>query len=321
MSVVTGARSYHKFGYETNFGEEQATRDLVAGLDEGLQNLNFGNSQESLPKFGQVNPAIFAYGKNEGSYSMDWMLSNPALFKAIMDSELSSPQPSGLNNAVKEYTFRPSSEVHSLSHEVGVRGTDNHRRVALGSVCTELSLSAEVGNLISGSASFIYGKEKTLATNIPTILPVQSDPVLFPYTFEHAKVAWPSGTTIDKIQSFTISFNAGRELFWGLGSADATDTYPGMLKTTGTITLPMSENDLYESMVLRKKLTSEMTLTFSSGLTDEDEKSMVFSSVGQGLSSHSLNAVKPNEIVMQTIAFEWLDPTIKVRQVEMSQLA
>lgn len=82
--VRTGASAYIKYGKEATFGGG-ALETRVFGLDEKLTGITWKNNQIPIPVLNDIEIGCFAYGKNEGSMSVEFVFSNPWIFDIILD--------------------------------------------------------------------------------------------------------------------------------------------------------------------------------------------------------------------------------------------
>ena len=81
--VRTGAHGTLKYGEESSFGGG-ATATRPFGLQQSVGSLSFKNNQIALTQLNSIEVQSFAYGKNEGSGSVDFVLSSPWVFDAIL---------------------------------------------------------------------------------------------------------------------------------------------------------------------------------------------------------------------------------------------
>ncbi len=80
--VRTGAHSYLKYGEEPTYGGG-ATATRPFGLQQSVGSWTINNSRKDLRKLGQIERQAFAYGQQNGSLSIEFILSNPWIFRAL----------------------------------------------------------------------------------------------------------------------------------------------------------------------------------------------------------------------------------------------
>ena len=82
--VRTGAHGTLKYGEEGSVYGSGATATRPFGLQQSVSSLSFKNNQIALTQLNSIEIQSFAYGKNEGSGSVDFVLSSPWVFDAIL---------------------------------------------------------------------------------------------------------------------------------------------------------------------------------------------------------------------------------------------
>ena len=87
--VRTGASSYVRYDWENTVGTaafDNATHKAF-GLNARLGSWTLGHSPKDLPRLNQVEVAQYAYGQQNGSLSVDFVLSNPWIFRALYGAQ------------------------------------------------------------------------------------------------------------------------------------------------------------------------------------------------------------------------------------------
>lgn len=301
MGVATGASAYSQYGFETAFGVEQATRNKVFGLEEKISGWSWQNNQLVLSELNNVQPAGFAYGQNSGRYTVDFILSNPWIFQAILNNNVDA------GAGPYTHTMTPTAACKTISHEIGMDLATNQVRVALGAMVNSLSIRGSINELIRGSAEVIYGKEKTVSTTLDTTPAV--DDIDFPYTFVHGSVELPNSTVLAEIQSVDMTLNQNAELLYGFGSANAVNGIRKRLDVSGRINLTLTDNVTLGYINSRAEVAT-MKLKFSNGLSGTNERTISLNGVGIGLSELNLGSVEPNEVIFQDVNFVWRGTTM-----------
>ena len=85
--VRTGASSYVRYDWEDTFGTAAFNNSThkAFGLNARLGSWTLGHSPKDLPRLNQVEVAQYAYGQQNGSLSVDFVLSNPWIFRALYE--------------------------------------------------------------------------------------------------------------------------------------------------------------------------------------------------------------------------------------------
>ena len=314
MAIVTGALAYHKFGFQNDMSTEQATRPLVCGLEEKINNLVRTDNQTPLSALNQVTRRKYYYGKAEGSYGIDWKLSSSVPFGLILGVTRAAVAGEA---TLSDYTFEKLKTIKHISHELGVDTVTNHIRVALGAVCDELSISSAVGDIVGCSAAMKYAEEKDIGTVATDGV---FDPISFPYTFVHGEIKIPSANILAEIQNIDLTLSQPKTFLWGHGSKYGSSAYPSVLDITGSLVKPLVDNELYNDVVGREEV-ADMKLIFDSGGTDADQNKIEITGTGIGIESHTLPSIEPNEPIMEQVSFVWRELNIVARHKTISGLA
>ena len=90
--VRTGANSYVRYGWQSAFGTaaNDSALDKPFGINQRLTNWSLSNSPKDLATLGQVELDDYAYGQQTGSAGVDFVLSNPWIFRAIYGAPASN---------------------------------------------------------------------------------------------------------------------------------------------------------------------------------------------------------------------------------------
>ena len=138
--VFTGGSVSVGYGYETAFGTAQGTIDKIFGLNTKVTSLTLNTSQVSLNKLGQVEPSTFAYGTQNGTLSVGFVLSDVTshdVFKAFYGTA------AGAGTHTSPYLYPATNAQgaaaktfvgNTFSTEIGFQGeTDTMTRTVKGS--------------------------------------------------------------------------------------------------------------------------------------------------------------------------------------------
>ena len=102
--VRTGAFAYAKYGYETTFATA-VTADKKFGLQDKVGSWTLTNNRINLAQLNQIEPNKFAYGQQQGTISMNYVLSNPWVFGAVYGA----PSVGSISNGVATHSYPHAS--------------------------------------------------------------------------------------------------------------------------------------------------------------------------------------------------------------------
>jgi len=306
--VRTGSNAFVHYGEESTFAGG-ATQTRAFGLEQKVNSLTFKNNQIALSQLYNIEVASFAYGKNEGSGSLDFVLSNPWVF----DTLLGGVDTSGSSN---NYTHIWDSDYSNLTADnTGIRhpksfdievgfdtktSTDVLRNLK-GSVFTQLNVKSSVGETVKGTMDFIYGAVDTIDTSVSGITPI-GDGIDFPYTFSHASIELLDGSTVAEVQDIDITLAANTELLYSQGSPSAVGSFRKLFEMTGKFNASFIDKTQLQRVFDRTEVAT-LTVEFTNGLSGTSEKSIKLEFAGISVSEHSLS-IAPNEPVFEDVTFQ-----------------
>jgi len=305
--VLTGSHGYIHYGEESSYGGG-ATQTRAFGLEQKINSLSFKNNQIPLSQLNSIEVKKFAYGKNEGTGSVDFVLSNPWMFDAILGGN-------DKTSATGDYSYTWSSDATALSADnVGVKtpksfdievgldiadpGTDEIRNLK-GAIFQSFNIKSAVNETVKCTADFTYGIIDAFTTSLGS---PSSDGIDFPYTFAHATLQLPSGSTVAEVQDLDITFNVNSELLYSQGSANAVGSFRKLFEMTGTFNAGYVDKT-YLQKVLDRTEAATLKVTFTNGLSGDEEKSIVLTFTGVGVSEHSYS-IAPAEPIFQDLTFQ-----------------
>ena len=306
--VRTGSNAFVHYGVESAFGGG-ATQTRAFGLEQKVNSLTFKNNQIPLSQLDNIEVQSFAYGKNEGSGSLDFVLSNPWVFDTI----LGGVDKTGSTN---DYSYVWDSNYSQLSSdntgvkvpksfdiEVGFDAkptkTDVLRNLK-GSVFNQLNIKSSVGETVKGTMDFLYGIVDTITTSVSG--GTTADDINFPYTFAHASLELLDGSAVAEIQDFDINFATNCELLYEQGSANAVGAFRKLFEITGKFNASFIDKTQLQRVIDRTEVAT-LTVEFTNGLTGTSEKSIKLEFAGVGLSEHSLS-IAPVEPIFEDLTFQ-----------------
>ena len=340
--VRTGASSYIRYGWETTFGASpgDSAIDKALGLNARLTSWDLSNSPKDLPTLGQVEVKDYAYGQQNGSMGVDFVLSNPWIFGSIYGE----PAETGTSPYVYKYgtaagvAHTAAKSVRSFTTEVGFQaentGTDQFiTRRGLGCVANSLSISTSIDGTVDCSMGISYGKEDSTSgavytTGFDTTPP--TDEIAFPYTFAHGQLKWAgndatdtgaSGSVVAELQDASINFSQNPTLLYTIGSHQSVASFRRVFDITGSFTASWKNDDKLNQLLdqVRKPLTKpttslssapEIILNFTNSGTGAAQKSIEIKLHGVRPDSHGVSGIQPVEPVFENIA--WRTKTAEI---------
>tara|TARA_B110001454_G_C12711606_1_gene430947 strand:- start:1601 stop:2572 length:972 start_codon:yes stop_codon:yes gene_type:complete len=306
--VRTGSNAFVHYGEEGTFNGG-ATQTRAFGLEQKVNSLTFKNNQIALAQLFNIEVASFAYGKNEGSGSIDFVLSNPWVFDTLLGGVDTSGSSSNYthiwdsNYANLTADNTGIRQPKSFDVEVGFdtkTSTDVLRNLR-GSVFTQLNIKSSIGETVKGTVDFLYGKIDTIGTSVSGVTPI-GDGINFPYTFSHASIELLDGTTIAEVQDIDITLAANTELLYEQGDANAVGSFRKLFEMTGKFNASFIDKVQLQRVFDRTEVAT-LTVEFTNGLTGTSEKSIKLEFAGISLSEHSLS-IAPNEPIFQDLSFQ-----------------
>ena len=324
--VRTGASSYVRYDWEDTFGTAAFNNSThkTFGLNARLGSWTLGHSPKDLPRLNQVEVAQYAYGQQNGSVSVDFVLSNPWIFKALYGA---SPAPTGSGPYV--HTWGTTGDVSGaktitpFSVEVGfaAEGTsgsgENIVRTATGCILNSLSIGATIDGTVDCSADITYGNEADNSTSYHASPP--NDDVNFPYTFAHGELRWYGDDAVDTDNAGSVvAFSQNPALLYTVGSHKAVSSFRRVFDITGNFQaswinnkkllqlLDQIESGNTQKSTIRQNQSNTSTivdaiLTFDNGGTGTAKKAITVKLSGVRPDSISIDGIVPVEPVFETI--------------------
>lgn len=307
--VRTGSNAYIHYGKEGTFNGG-ATETRAFGLEQKVNSLTFKNNQIALSQLNNIEVASFAYGKNEGSGSVDFVLSNPWVFDTLLGAVDKT------TTTTNDYTYIWDSNSANLTADnTGIKTPNSFdievvfdakssltdvKRNLHGSVFNQLNIKSSVGETVKGTLDFLYGKADTITTDVSGS--IIGDGIDFPYTFAHASIELLDGTTVAEVQDFDITFAANTELLYAQGDPNAVGAFRKLFEMTGKFNASFLDKTQLQRVLDRTEVAT-FTVEFTNGLSTTSEKSIKLEFAGVSLSEHSLS-IAPNEPIFEDLTFQ-----------------
>ena len=331
--VRTGASSYVRYDWENTFGTaafDNATHKAF-GLNARLGSWTLGHSPKDLNRLNQVEVAQYAYGQQTGSLSVDFVLSNPWIFRALYGAQATTGSGPYVHTWGTTGDVSGAKTITPFSVEVGFAAEDaNVVRTATGCILNSLSIGATIDGTVDCSADITYGNEADNSTSYHSSPP--NDDVNFPYTFAHGELRWygddgqdtdNAGSKIAELQSANVTFSQNPALLYTVGSHKAVSSFRRVFDITGNFQASWVNNKKLLQLLdqIEKPNTSSISegvagaavdaiLTFDNGGTGTAKKSITIKLSGVRPDSISIDGIIPVEPVFETI--NWRAKTASV---------
>ena len=346
MVVSTGASGYIKYAYEGDtFGTVAGGAQTLTtntgkkfGLQDRITTWTLSNNRINLAALSQTELENFAYGTQNGSLSVDFVLSNPW----ILGSLYGAPD-SGSGSGHKTHTYSKSTtagstkKVRTFQTEVGydtqVSGSNKDIiRTLKGCIMRTLNVTATIGGTVDCSADIGYAKEDapSLAFTESGVFDnhLPSKPTSeFPYTFAHATLK-VNGAALAKIQDIDLTFNQNPDLLFEVGSHQAVDAYRRIFEVTGRFRASWVNKDMLEHTL--NQISAGTAGTYSETLDtstpylevlfqkDSNEEIKV-TLTGIAPTDFSISGLEPVEPVFEDITWQAKSAVIVAKNSETSE--
>jgi len=311
--VRTGSSGYLQYGKESTFAGG-ATQTRVFGLEQKITGVTWKNNQIPLTALNDIEVQCYAYGKNEGSGSVEFVMSTPWIFDIILDAVDTSGSASDYThiwNSDKTALTADNTGVvipHTMHIEHGFDAeTADVVRNMKGVVINTLSLKAALGETVKCTAECSWGNEDAVGTSVDAT--IAEDDIKFPYTFAHATLELPDATVVAQLQEFEINFNLNTELLYGMGSASAVGAFRKIFEMTGKFKAATVDKTQIDRVfnaadgTVANTGVATLQITLTNGLTTSSEKSIVLDFSGVGVSEHATE-MQPGDPVFETLSWQ-----------------
>jgi len=331
--VRTGASSYVRYDWENTFGTaafDNATHKAF-GLNARLGSWTLGHSPKDLPRLNQVEVAQYAYGQQTGSLSVDFVLSNPWIFRALYGAQATTGSGPYVHTWGTTGDVSGAKTITPFSVEIGFAAEDaNIVRAATGCILNSLSIGATIDGTVDCSADITYGNETDNGTTYHASPP--NDDVNFPYTFAHGSLHWygddgadtdSDNSKVAELQSANVTFSQNPALLYTVGSHKAVSSFRRVFDITGNFQASWVNNKKLLQLLdqIEKPNTSSIRegvagaavdaiLTFDNGGTGTAKKSITIKLSGVRPDSIAIDGIIPVEPVFETI--NWRAKTASV---------
>ena len=331
--VRTGASSYVRYDWEDTFGTSafNDSTHKAFGLNARLGSWTLGHSPKDLPRLNQVEVAQYAYGQQTGSLSVDFVLSNPWVFRALYGAQATTGSGPYVHTWGTTGDVSGAKTITPFSVEVGFAAEyANIVRTATGCILNSLSIGTAIDDTVNCSADISYGNESDNGTTYHATPP--NDNIGFPYTFAHGELRWygddaadtdAAGSKIAELQTANITFAQNTALLYSIGSNKAVSSFRRVFDITGNFQASWVNNKKLLQLLdqIEKPGTSfiregqsgaavDAILTFTNGGTGATLKTITIRLSGVRPYSISIDGIVTVEPVFETI--NWRAKTASV---------
>lgn len=305
--MTKSASSVHvSYGYETNFGAGVASPPMLFGKEVKANGLEFKNNQIPIGQLYSPEIDCFAYGRNEGKVSVEYVLSNPWFLESILGTAVSALDAGALyshtwdSDPSNDATMR---DVTSMALRIGYDVNTDFLRDPVGVICNALTLKMTLNETIKVTQELVWGEE---SVNQSFLAPTGTAmPGEVPYTFVNAVVTSPiTGSTLATVQDMELNINSNAELLFELGGANAVDAYRKLLEMTGKLTITVKDSTFLEEVYGRAETPNDLVVTISNGAAGDAERSITLTFTGCSFSTHNNTGIAPGELVLENVDFQ-----------------
>ena len=335
--VRTGSHAYVKYDFETSYGTG-ATANKKFGLQDKLTSLSLTNNRINLTALNKNTIHAFAYGQQQGSASIGFVLSNPWIFGAVLGVPKSTVSSSPLYLHQYPHTDDGlNKSPRTVAVEVGYDGASaDIVRTLKGGLVNNLNISAAVGGTVECTTDITYGEETAPSTSLGTAPTVPASE--FPYTFAHAELR-VGGNLVAQCQDVNMSIAQNSELLYGLNSHAAVDSFRRVLDITGSFRASWINKNLLEKVLEQVKAGSssgtysetvggspEFRLIFnktdsiaSNGTFTPSDESIEITCSGLSIGDIGISGLEPVEPVFEEISWQVKTITVKAYNLRTAE--
>lgn len=276
---VTGAHSYVTVGLEATYGTESPAHAADHGIAFGHnQKVTVDRNMNTVPIYGlgSPHPSKTVSGRYEGRLTVNFTLASTYFMELVMGKCADA----GSAPYTHTYSDNTGYTVTSCSIENGVNLDTDSVFMYLGCVVDSCELVGRVNEPVNVTLNFLYAEETKATTGLDATPATDSET---PMVFSEGSVQLPSGTTLARVQSFTMRINKNAELIAGLG-----DRCPSAAVWKNTLfefdmEISYENADLVEDMY--GQVTGPLTATNPAG---EATMVLTFTNSGSGSAERSL---------------------------------
>ena len=276
---VTGSASYIQYDFETTF------KTLAPGTYKAFghnQRITVDRNANITRVWGLGSPEAskVVAGRFEGRLNITFDLASTYFLKAVMGKVADG----GATPYTHTYTYNTGYTVTSISVENGItlgEGADGDSLFKyLGCLVDSCEMAATIGDAAKVILNCLYATETKATSGIDATPAVDAEDILI---FSEGSLDIPSGSTLARVQRFTLRIVRNAELVWGLGNRTATKGIWKVTEFNFELDLSYENADLIEDAY--GQATGPLTTTIPAG---EASLVLTFTNGGAGALQRSL---------------------------------
>jgi len=318
---------YVEYAYETGgFGSgANLNTPIIFGKEVKGSGLEFKNNQIPLGQLYTPEIESYAYGKDEGKVSMEYVLSNPWFFESILGTATSVDIDGAGAGTLYSHTWDSDPNVDSTIRDInsmaltfGFNVNNNFLRIPVGVICPSLSMKMALNETIKVTQELIWGEETVNQTFAnPDGTPLAGE---IPYTFVNAEIISPlTGNTLATVQTFDLNMNTNAELVYEFNQSTSTGAIRKILELTGKVSITLSDSTMLEEVYGRAESANDLVVTLTNlpetGNTDP-QRSIKMTFSGCSFSTHNTTGIEPSELVIENMDFQCKHVTVVAKNQE-----
>ena len=323
--VRTSANAYVRYGFESSYKAAVGSPTNSFGLKTAVTGWTLTTNRTALAKLGQVEPDTFAYGQQQGSLSLGFVLgdiTSHKIFQAIYgEGTDGTPTSTQIYGGITGNSATKTLAGNTMAIEIGadLETTDSVRTLR-GGVLNTLAISAAVNDVVNCTADITYGKEDAPSTSFSANnVPAETSQ---PFTFAHGELKIADGSStavVAELQEADINWTQNAELLYSLNDNQAADAYKRVLEVTGRFRASWKDNKKINALINQMKTnnggvtrdhketwgdahtgTPEFKLTFATG----DGKSITIELAGLSFMDHAISGMEPVEPLFEELNWQ-----------------
>lgn len=301
--------SFVNYGWETTFGTVSTQLNKTFGQGTRLSSLTRRNNVESVFGLGSRNATKLVPKNFEGIATVEFALSNPWFFRAVMGTVSST------GTAPATHTFAEANTIPSISIENNITTDTVAKAHLLGAKVNSCTINAAVNEIARVRLDVVYSDE-AFSTSAGTYVA----PSFEVFTFAHGTFELPNGTTIAEVQSAEVVITNNAQMVYGAGdrrgqqcvvknreySARVSVAFEDATKALhllyGASTGPTTNTVPAES--------SDLELTFTNSLTQANKRAITMTFTGAHIDEHNLPQ-DPTALIIEDLAIKMRSLSVK----------
>jgi len=312
QNVISGAFSYVNYGFETTEGTVAGSFPRPFGHGAKIT-VNRKNNMEKIYGLGARNATANVAKKYEGTASVEFMLGagedtiasgGASWLRAVLGA---IPTDSGATPYL--HTYAESNTLTSMSiASAAEQGTNDYVSALIGCKVQSCNITAAVDEIAKVKLECLYRTESMATSGIGSAVSPTEDPL----TFANGTLS-VGGVTVGYVQSIDITINNNVEMVWGLGSRYSTAStaknraYDIKMSVAFTNVALLLQHFYGKSgavaatdLALLNPAGVALVLTFDNGLTNIDQRSIIFTFANFFINEHSL-PMDVNEVIKEDV--------------------